>query len=158
ERCGAAPIGRGYGTCAATWVDSIASRRSMNQPSKSPVAAAPPASPNDVAQILLDVARVTASHGDLQGLLRDLSDLLHRFAHFDRLAIVLVDAERDLIWLHSLAAVEPPRVTQIELSIAESPVGEVWHTQAALLLPDLERESRFPKVVQLLRDEGMRSA
>ena len=60
--------------------------------------------------------------------------------------------------LHTLAAVQPPRVTESELPIEESPAGIAWQTQEPVVLPNIERETRFPAVMQILRAEGMRSA
>ena len=74
-------------------------------------------SPNlpDVQPILLAVAHATVSNRDLQSLLHELAGLLQRFGPFDRVAIVLHDAERDLMQLHTLAALDTPRVTHLEL-------------------------------------------
>src|SRR5215468_10832135 len=60
--------------------------------------------------------------------------------------------------LHTLASVQPPRVTASELPIEESPAGIAWQTQRPVVLRDIEHETRFPEVTRILRDEGIRSA
>jgi len=70
----------------------------------------------------------TASHRDLQGLLRDLADVLRRVTPFDRLAIVLHDPALNVMRLHTLAALQTPVTNDIELPIDESPAGVAWRT------------------------------
>jgi formate hydrogenlyase transcriptional activator len=60
--------------------------------------------------------------------------------------------------LHTLAALHTTQVTDTELPIDESPAGIAWRTQEPVVLPTLDRETRFPVVTRILRAEGMRSA
>src|SRR5881296_96476 len=113
--------------------------------------------PDNLQRILLDVSHATASHRDLQSLLDDLAGLLRRVARFDRLAIVLHDPERDLMRLHTIVSLEPTLTTDLELPVSESPAGLVWQTQRPLVVPRIDRETRFPEVRRILRAEGMRS-
>src|SRR5881396_1285580 len=113
--------------------------------------------PGDVHRILLDVSRATASHRDLPSLLRDLVGLLGRVARFDRLGLVLHDPERDLMRLHTLASLAPTAIAEIELPVPESPAGIAWETQRPLVVPSIDRETRFAEVRRILRAEGMRS-
>jgi formate hydrogenlyase transcriptional activator len=112
----------------------------------------------DLNQALLEVSRSTASCRSLDCLLHDLAAALRRVAHFDRVAIVLHDAARDVMRLHTLAAAHTPRVTAIELPVAQSPAGVVWETQEPLVIANLDGETRFPVVSDILRSEGMHSA
>jgi formate hydrogenlyase transcriptional activator len=115
-------------------------------------------SAEDPTRVLLEVSRQTTSCRTLHGLLTDLAQTLHRYAGFDRVAVVLHDGEADRMRLHTLAAVHTPSVTSSELPIGESPAGIAWQTQAPVVLPDLDQEARFPVVVEILRREQMRSA
>jgi len=108
-------------------------------------------------RMLVDVSHATASHRDLQSLLRDLAGLLRRVARFDRLAIVLHDADRDLMRLHTIVSLSPTFTTDLELPVPESPAGLVWQTQRPLVVPQIDAEARFPEVRRILRNEGMRS-
>src|SRR5262249_9294550 len=111
----------------------------------------------DLHRMLLDVSHATASHRDLQSLLRDLAGLLRRVARFDRLAIVLHDADRDVMRLHTIVSLSPSFTTDLELPVAESPAGLVWETQHPFVVPQIDAETRFPEVCRILRAEGMRS-
>jgi formate hydrogenlyase transcriptional activator len=106
---------------------------------------------------LLDVARATVSHRDLPSLLRDLVEVLHRIARFDRVALVLHDQARNVMRLHSVAAFHPTPGTLAELPIGDSPAGLAWQTQQPFVAPNVDRETRFPVVTGILRAEGMQS-
>jgi formate hydrogenlyase transcriptional activator len=113
--------------------------------------------PTDLAQALLDVARATAACRDLRSLLRDLVEVLRRVTRFDRVAIVLYDPVADIMRLRMVAARHSPQVTELELPVAEAPAGIAWQTQQPLVIPDIDRETRFSTVLDILRREGMRS-
>ena len=107
--------------------------------------------------LLLDVFRATVSHRDLSSLLRDLAALLCRIAHAEQLSLVLYDPQRDRMRLHMVAACEPVAAAELELPIADSPSGIVWQTQQPLVIPNIERETRFAEVTRRLHADGMRS-
>src|SRR5207247_7839873 len=113
--------------------------------------------PGNLHRMLLDVSHATASHRDLKSLLCELAGLLRRVARFDRLAIVLHDPERDVMRLHTIVSLEPTFTTDLELPVPESPAGLVWQTQRPLVVPRIDRETRFAEVRRILRAEGMRS-
>src|SRR4029453_1908800 len=43
-----------------------------------------------------------------------------------------------------------------ELPVAEAPAGIAWQTQQPLVIPDIDRETRFSTVLYILRPDGMR--
>jgi formate hydrogenlyase transcriptional activator len=112
---------------------------------------------HDLDGLLLEVSRAAARHRDLQSLLCELVTLLRRAAPFDRLGVMLHDAARDVMRLHTLAAVRPVVTTVMDLSPAETPAGVAWLTQQPVMVPDAERETRFPEIHALVRAEGIRS-
>jgi formate hydrogenlyase transcriptional activator len=107
--------------------------------------------------LLLDVSRLAASRRDLESLLAELVVLLQRAVRFDRLAVVLHDPSREVMRLHTLAAVEPVVPTVIELSPVSTPSGVAWLTQQPVFVPSVDRETRFPAIITFLQSEGMRS-
>jgi len=111
----------------------------------------------DLQGLLLDVSRLATSERNLDSLLGELVVLLQKAVRFDRLAIVLHDPSREVMRLHSVAGVEPVVPTVIELAPAETPSGVAWQTQQPVIIADLERETRFPQVVEFMRSVGMRS-
>jgi formate hydrogenlyase transcriptional activator len=111
----------------------------------------------DLHRTLLEVSRATASHRDLESLLRDLTGVLQRVAPFDVLRLVLHEPERDVMRLHTLAAIHPVVTTVLELPTVESPSGVAMLTQQPVVVTDIDRETRFAAVGDLLRAEGMKS-
>src|SRR5262245_58876318 len=111
--------------------------------------------PPEVTQALLAVARATASCRDLETLLHELVAALSRVAHFDQMAMVLHDPDGDVMRLRTAATNYPVPTTV--LPVAESPSGTAWHTQRPLVIPDIERETRYPVPMAIWRREDMRS-
>jgi formate hydrogenlyase transcriptional activator len=128
-------------------------------------AAGPPAERADTERrtteetrgLLLEVSRATASHRDLPSLLRELAALLCRIARAEQLSLVLYDPQRDRMRLHTVAACEPVAGIGLDLAMADSPSGTVWQTQQPLIIPSIERETRFGEVMQRLLADGMSS-
>ena len=113
-----------------------------------------PAARGDIHRTLLEVSHATASHRDIESLLRDLSSVLQRIAPFDVLLLVLHDPERDLMRLHTLAALRPVFTTVVEVPTSESPSGLAMQTQRPVVVADIDQETRFPLVTDLLRAEA----
>ena len=113
--------------------------------------------PGNHHRMLLDVSRATASHRDLPSLLRDLAGLLRRVASFDGLGLVLHDPASDVMRVHTLVGLRPVPQAENGLAVAESPTGLVWHTQQPLVVPRIDRETRFPVVTESLRADAMKS-
>ncbi len=108
---------------------------------------------------LLEVSESISLNRDLEGLFRDLSQRLSQVVKFDYLTLILYDAERDSTRLHIL---ETEHIVQDEagreLPAEETPSGWVVHNQQPWIADDLDAETRFPGVVEVLRGHGIRSA
>jgi formate hydrogenlyase transcriptional activator len=100
---------------------------------------------------LLAVTEAIVSHRDLQALFHELAGRLHNVVRFDYLILVLHDAAHDTMRLHVLETSEPssPRPGLL-VPIREAPSGLVWQTQQSLIIPNIEEESRWPKLMDLL--------
>jgi len=130
------------------WSDSPEIERSVDTDGHEPL---------DLQGLLLDVSRLATSRRDLESLLNELVALLQRAVRFDRLAVVLHDPSRGVMRLHTLAAVDTAVPTVIELAPGDTPSGVAWQTQRAVVMPNVDRETRFPEIVEFLRSEGIRS-
>jgi formate hydrogenlyase transcriptional activator len=118
-------------------------------------AVGPPASE---FQALLEVSESIALHRDLTALFHDLAGRLHRVVEFDFLSVVLHDDARNVMRLHILETemetdLQPGRETPVDQSLG----GEVWKTQRPLVIADVETETRFPEMMQMLRQHKVRS-
>lgn len=107
---------------------------------------------------LLEVSEAIAAHRDLPGLFRDLAQRLPKVLAFDFIGLVLHDAERNISRLHILETPLPATIPSCtEHPSEDAPGGWVWKTQRPLIVPDITAETRFPNVMQLMRENGVRS-
>jgi formate hydrogenlyase transcriptional activator len=110
----------------------------------------------DQYQTLLEVTESIASHRDVSKLFHALAQLLRNVLHFDYLSVRLHDPEREVMRLHILEKSAPGELVS-ELPVDESLAGFVWQTQQALIIDDIEHEVRFPRAMQRLRDNHIKS-
>src|ERR1700690_4429565 len=110
-------------------------------------------------QALLEVAEGIAQHRDLGELFHELAERLHCLVHFDYLILVMHDATRNVMRLHILETEKLGKIRPgAEFPISETPSGWVWETQQPFILDDTEKETRFPALLQILRENGVRSS
>jgi formate hydrogenlyase transcriptional activator len=116
-------------------------------------------SPEAQHQALLEVAEAISQHRDLGELFHELAARLHRVVEFDYLNLTLHDASRNVMRLHILETEEPRTISPgAEFPMGETPSGWVWETQQPFILDDTEKETRFPLLLQILRENGVKSA
>ncbi|TLY26047.1 MAG: GAF domain-containing protein [Nitrospirae bacterium] len=110
-------------------------------------------------QALLEVSEAIAVHRDLPSLFHDLVQRLHHVVNFEYMRLLLHDPERDVMRLHTLET--PEQKCDVlgcqELPVDESPGGWVWQHQQPLLVSDVEKETRFPRVTEVMRQQGVKS-
>src|SRR5262245_60951705 len=107
---------------------------------------------------LLEVAEAIAVHRDLGGLCHELAQRLPRIVPCDYVNLVLHDPARDVMRLHLLVVPTSCTINPgLELPTDESPGGLVWKTQEPLVVEDVALESRFPKLLPLLLENGVQS-
>ncbi len=107
---------------------------------------------------LLEISESIATHRDLGALFHAIAHRLHRLVTFDFIGLTLPDADRSTVRLHVLESSLPTEVKEgFEFPIEEATQDIVWEQQKALVVTDLEFESRFPRNVELLRREGINS-
>jgi len=123
----------------------------------------PPAIPSDDTstldryQALIRVSEALRRHHDGDALLRSLARELHAVVRFDSLVLVLSDGESrtlDCRVLEASGDACPPSDLPFEQSLT---YWVVTH-QTPLVMPLVERETRFPEAVKFLQREGVRSS
>ncbi|MGA3078563.1 MAG: sigma 54-interacting transcriptional regulator [Bryobacteraceae bacterium] len=111
----------------------------------------------DQYRALLDVAESISRNRDLPALFEDLAQRLRGVAAFEYLNLVLHVPERNTMRLRVLTSMRPSDSSFWETPVDETPSGLVWQTQRPLVIPDIDQETRYPKIMQLLRGHGVRS-
>jgi formate hydrogenlyase transcriptional activator len=112
----------------------------------------------DRLRLLLEVTESIAAHRDLTELLQDLAQRLPSIVPFDYINVVLHEPVRNLMRLWLLVTSVPSTISPgLEMPVEESPGGWVWAHQQPLTVNDLSQEPRFPKLMSILRENGVRS-
>ena len=112
----------------------------------------------DRYRALLQVSEAIAIHHDLHELFRDLAQRLPRVVPVNFVALSLHDPARHLMRLHTLQANVPAEIVGgREESVEGTPTGLVWRAQQPLLIPNLAEERRWPKITQLMQEDGINS-
>ena len=108
---------------------------------------------------LLEVTESIALHRSLNDLFHDLTERLHPVLNFTYLALVLPDPEQNVMRLRTLEASASGALKPgMEFPMEDSLSGEVWKTQQAVVVADIEQESRFQRAMGTFRKYGVRSA
>jgi formate hydrogenlyase transcriptional activator len=111
-------------------------------------------------QALLEISEAIVVHRDPTELFHDLAQRLPRIVPFDFINLVLHDPMRAVMRLNSLVAPETATIRPgLELPVDQSPAGWVWKNQQPLMVEveDVAAESRFPKLIPLLRENDVQS-
>lgn len=103
-------------------------------------------------QSLLEVSNSILEHRDIGALLRGLAPHLRHVLPFDFIAVVLHDQASGCMRLHVLESTTTAEAPRIELPVSESPAGWVMTNQQALVVGDVAAESRWPRVLDILRE------
>src|SRR6478672_10133363 len=110
-------------------------------------------------ETLLEVAESIVAHRQLSTLFADLSRLLKRLVPFDFISLTLVDAKERVVRLHILETEQPikgkpPKSNPFD----QQPTIVALQTRRPYYIPDIDAESRFPIIRDLLRANGVQSA
>src|SRR5262245_27520689 len=107
---------------------------------------------------LLAVSEAIASHRDLASLLQTLAQQLNQVVQCDLIKVVLYDADRNVMRLHSLqSSISAVQLESLELTPEESPAGQVWLTQRPLLIDNIDQLRSYPVVRDRILKVGVRS-
>ena len=112
----------------------------------------------DRLRLLVEVSESIASHLNLNDLFRAFAERLPRLIPFDYINLLLNDPALDVMRLHILVAPEHNTIRPgLELPVEGSAAGLVWKTQRPLVVEDLDKETRFPRLIPFLRENGVQS-
>jgi formate hydrogenlyase transcriptional activator len=112
----------------------------------------------DRLRLLLEVSESIASHRNLENLFRDLAERLPPVVPFDYINLLLHDPSRNVMRLHILVSPEGSTIQPgLELGVDESVAGLVWKTQQPYVVENIEAEQRFPRLISMMRENGVQS-
>ncbi len=108
-------------------------------------------------QALRRVSRAIAAHHEVKTLFRSLADELRPVVNFVFLRVFLYDEARHLMRLHVSEAPGQPSAPFSEFPPEGTAVGWVYERQEPLVIPDVDKETRFPRLHGILKEYGIRS-
>ena len=108
-------------------------------------------------QALRRVSRAIAAHHDIKTLFRSLADELRPVVNFVFLRVFLYDETHQLMRLHVSEAPGQPPEPFSEFPPQGTAVGWVYERQEPLVIPDVDKETRFPRLHGILKEYGIRS-
>ena len=109
-------------------------------------------------RLLLEVSEAIAAHRDLKVLFNELGKRLPSVVPFEFIGLILHDSLRDVMRIHVIATDRTERIPDgSELTMEESISAWVLKNQQPVVMPRVEEETRFPKIVGMFREMNVRS-
>jgi formate hydrogenlyase transcriptional activator len=108
-------------------------------------------------EALRRVSRAIAAHRDVKKLFRSLADELRPVVKFVFLRVFLYDESAHLMRLHVSEAPGQSTEAFSEFPPEGTAVGWVYERQQALVIQDVDQETRFPRLHGILKEYGIRS-
>ena len=113
-------------------------------------------SQTEIYQALFELSQSIANHSDLESLCDGLAQALRRVIDFERFALMLHDPEANIMHVHGVGEGRTAsREVDLTMPLERTPAGWVLSSQQPLVIPNLERETRWPKFVEVLCAKGV---
>jgi len=113
---------------------------------------------SDRYEALIRVSQAIGAHRDPQDLFRAMADELHEVVQFDGIAIAQYDeASNEILWTACEVCRQEGPVPVPDAPVEETVTKWVYDRQEPMVIPSLDRETRFPRLVVFLREKGFRS-
>ena len=107
-------------------------------------------------EALLAMADIMVRHHDLPELFLAMAERLRQVVVADAAHFSLYEPVQNVMRLYLWQGSEMDPLPQ-EIAVDASPSGWVWQNQEPLVVNDLQLESRFPIVLNRLREQGLKS-
>jgi formate hydrogenlyase transcriptional activator len=109
-------------------------------------------------EALIRVSQAIGAHRDLKDLFGATATELHRVVQFDGIVVSQYDeASNEILWKACEVSSQQGAVSRPDIPPDESITKWVYERQEALVIPSLDQETRFPRMVAFLREKGFQS-
>lgn len=107
---------------------------------------------------LLEVSEAITAYRDLKVLFNELGKRLPSVVPFEFIGLILHDPLRDLMRIHVIATERTERLPDgLELTMEDSISAWVLKNQQPVVMPRVDEETRFPKVLGMLKEMTVQS-
>jgi formate hydrogenlyase transcriptional activator len=103
------------------------------------------------------MADLMVHHRSLAELFVEMAERLRKVASAEFANFSLHDPTKNVMRLYSWEEGKDLAPSPLEVPVAESPAGWAWQNQQPLVVLDVESDPRFPPVLSVLRQKGLRS-
>lgn len=109
-------------------------------------------------RLLLEVSEAIATHRDLKVLFKELGKRLPSVVPFEFIGLILHDPLREVMRIHVIATEQTERIPDgFELPMEESISAWVLKNQQSVIMPRVNEETRFPRIIGMFRDMNVQS-
>ena len=109
-------------------------------------------------EALIRVSQAIGAHRDPKDLFRVMTKELHRVVQFDGIVVVQHDeTSNEILWNACEVCSEQGPISPPAIPADETITKWVFLRQEALLIPRLDQETRFPRMVAFLQEKGFQS-
>ncbi|HUH64116.1 MAG TPA: sigma 54-interacting transcriptional regulator [Terracidiphilus sp.] len=109
-------------------------------------------------EALIRVSQAIGAHRDPKDLFRAMVSELHRVIQFDGIVVAQYDeASNEILWQACEVCSQQGPVSPPDIPADETITKWVYQSQEPLVIPSLDRESRFPRMVAFLEEKGFQS-
>ena len=107
---------------------------------------------------LIRVSQAIGAHRNPEDLFRAMANELHAVVQFDGIVVAQYDeASNEILWNACEVSCHEGPVSVPDGPIEETVTKWVYDRQESLVIPSLDRETRFPRLIAFLREKGFRS-
>src|SRR5579872_911746 len=109
-------------------------------------------------EALIRVSQAISAHRDPKDLFRAMATELHRVVEFDGIVVAQYDeASNEIVWTACEVCSQQGPVPPPDIPADETITKWVFQRQEPLVIPSLDREQRFPRMIAFLKEKGFQS-
>src|ERR1700738_1972724 len=107
---------------------------------------------------LIRVSQAIGAHRDPKDLFRALATEMHRVVQFDGIVVAQYDeASNEILWSACEVCSQQGPIPPPDVPADETITKWVYQRQEPLVIPSLDRETRFPRMIAFLKEKGFQS-
>jgi len=113
---------------------------------------------SDRYEALIRVSQAIGAHRDPKDLFSAMTKELHRVVQFDGIVVAQYDqASNEILWNACEVCSKQGPVSPPSIPADETITKWVYERQEPLVIPSLDRETRFPRMIAFLKEKGFQS-
>src|SRR2546422_2371665 len=109
-------------------------------------------------EALIRVSQAIGAHRDPKDLFHAMATEMHRVVQFDGIAVAQYDeASNEIVWSTCEVCSEQGPIAPPDIPADETITKWVYQRQEPLVIPSLDEEKRFPRMIAFLKEKGFQS-